>query len=236
VTVTSQNALDGQAGEDFSALPMAARCGVDAIPFVVLVGKDGNVDSIHVRGPKLQARLTQLLGPPAAAEVPVDPTQPRAPGARSAGEPALRPATGDRGSSHRRGAVASPLAMLMVQSLFAADPAVEPKATPVGEETAINPYSAKPGLTPSQLIAYIEKMLDKAVDSSPRWFAAAIVAACDRVRSADPPAKAASYWPLRNEAATLHAKRATERRRRMSSSARSWSSSRTIRGRRSRAS
>ena len=38
---------------EWSKIPMATKYGVEAIPFVVLVGKDGNVDSIHVRGPKL---------------------------------------------------------------------------------------------------------------------------------------------------------------------------------------
>ena len=54
-SVTSQVVLDGKADPDnWSKLPMAAKCGVDAIPFLVLIGKDGNVDSIHVRGPKLK--------------------------------------------------------------------------------------------------------------------------------------------------------------------------------------
>ena len=63
MTVTSQVVLDGKITDgDFTKLPMAAKCGVQGIPFVVLVGKDGNVDSIHVRGPKLRSRLTELLG------------------------------------------------------------------------------------------------------------------------------------------------------------------------------
>ena len=77
-TVTSQEALDGKLAESdgFSA-PMAAKCGIHGIPFVVLIGKDGNVDSIHVRGTKLKNRLTQLLGEPITSEVPEDPTQAR---------------------------------------------------------------------------------------------------------------------------------------------------------------
>jgi len=59
--------------ERAAAGPLAAACGVKAIPFVVLLGKDGNVDSIHVRGPKLEERLKTLLGEPAeeSAEKPV---------------------------------------------------------------------------------------------------------------------------------------------------------------------
>ncbi|HEY2414612.1 MAG TPA: TlpA disulfide reductase family protein [Pirellulaceae bacterium] len=75
VTVTSQVVLDNKVeGGDWSKLPMAAKCGVQSIPFIVLVGRDGKVDSIHVRGPKLKSRLTQLLGEPASAEIPSDPT------------------------------------------------------------------------------------------------------------------------------------------------------------------
>jgi hypothetical protein len=54
---------------------MPAKCGVQAIPFVLLVGKDGKVDSIHVRGIKLKNRLTELLGEPLTTEVPADPSQ-----------------------------------------------------------------------------------------------------------------------------------------------------------------
>lgn len=53
--------------KDFAHHPLAASSGVESIPFVVLVGKDGNVDSIHVRGPKLIKRLSELLGPPEMA-------------------------------------------------------------------------------------------------------------------------------------------------------------------------
>jgi thiol-disulfide isomerase/thioredoxin len=75
VTVTSQVVLDNKLTDgDWSKLPMAAKCGVQSIPFIVLVGRDGKVDSIHVRGPKLKSRLTELLGEPTVREIPSDPT------------------------------------------------------------------------------------------------------------------------------------------------------------------
>jgi thiol-disulfide isomerase/thioredoxin len=197
VTVTSQDALDGKASEDFSQHPMPAKCGIDAIPFVALIGKDGKVDSIHVRGPRLEARLTELLGPPATAEVPADPTQPGAGGARPAsgappgnppagGEPALRPGTGDRGSLNRLPTTASPVGLLVAQLLVGAAPAPD-----VAGEPAINPYRAKAGLKTDELAAYIEKMLDKPQSIQHRdGFAAGLVEACDRILAADPPAKA----------------------------------------------
>jgi thiol-disulfide isomerase/thioredoxin len=89
VTVTSQLVLDNKLADgDWSKLPMAAKSGVQSIPFIVLVGRDGKVDSIHVRGPKLRKRLVELLGEPASAEIPSDPTsQQAAPTPNSASRP-----------------------------------------------------------------------------------------------------------------------------------------------------
>ena len=55
-------------GEDESELgfenPNAVRCGVKAIPFLVLVGQDGNVAALHVRDKLLEEKLIELLGEP----------------------------------------------------------------------------------------------------------------------------------------------------------------------------
>ncbi len=45
--------------------PLVARAGVDSLPFMVLVGTDGNVAALHVRGPRLQEKLAEKLGEPA---------------------------------------------------------------------------------------------------------------------------------------------------------------------------
>src|SRR4051812_10183966 len=108
---------------------MANKCGVDAIPFVVLIGKDGNVDSIHVRGPKLKNRLTQLLGDPITSEVPADPTQPIPPG--PAPRTGAKPGWGKQSRAVRQGA-ATPLSFLIMQALLAAD-----LQAPADEETAV---------------------------------------------------------------------------------------------------
>jgi thiol-disulfide isomerase/thioredoxin len=42
--------------------PLAKACGVTGIPFVVLIGKDGNVLAIHVRGAELGKRLAEIFG------------------------------------------------------------------------------------------------------------------------------------------------------------------------------
>lgn len=50
------------AGEDDKS--MATRYGVNGIPEVMLVGKDGKVLATEVRGPRLAQELEKLLGPP----------------------------------------------------------------------------------------------------------------------------------------------------------------------------
>jgi thiol-disulfide isomerase/thioredoxin len=220
-TVTSQIVLDGQAGEDWTKIPMAAKCGVQAIPFVVLIGKDGNVDSIHVRGPKLGARLRDLLGDPITTEVPADPTQPKPPAKATGQLPA-----GGKGSGVFVGTRSS-----ISPTTFPTktpDPVFVPIISPVRAAVAVaialagsklapglvadepqddtsNPYLAKPGLRPSDLIAFIQKMLDRpqAIQSRP-GFADAIVDACDRVLKADAATKIEQLTATQTKLTTLH--------------------------------
>src|SRR5262245_47152845 len=196
-TVTSQVVLDGEAGKDWTKIPMAAKAGVQAIPFVVLIGKDGNVDSIHVRGPKLGARLKELLGDPITSEVPADPTQPAKPPAKATGQRS-------RAISPLGAAVAT--ALVAAQALFTAPAlvAVEPPENAAGED-ASNPYLAKPGLKPSELIAFIQKMLDRPQSIQTRpGFAEAIVESCDRVVKADGATKSEQLLAIQTKLAMLH--------------------------------
>lgn len=48
------------------ANPNAIRYGVRAVPFVMLVGRDGKVADIHVRGPQLAKRVEELLEMPSS--------------------------------------------------------------------------------------------------------------------------------------------------------------------------
>ncbi len=41
--------------------PLAKKIGISAIPFIAIVGKDGNVAAVHVRGRKLEAKIQELL-------------------------------------------------------------------------------------------------------------------------------------------------------------------------------
>lgn len=41
--------------------PLAKKIGIIAIPFIAILGKDGNVAAVHVRGRKLEAKIQELL-------------------------------------------------------------------------------------------------------------------------------------------------------------------------------
>ena len=43
--------------------PLAVQCGVDAIPFMILLDREGKVLALHVRGERLVQQLAKLLGP-----------------------------------------------------------------------------------------------------------------------------------------------------------------------------
>ncbi|MEX2174915.1 MAG: TlpA disulfide reductase family protein [Pirellulaceae bacterium] len=178
-SVFSQIVLDGKtdAMTSFADLPMAEKCGVDAIPFLVLVGKDGTVDSLHVRGPKLRSRLIALLGDPAAKPAADKPTEEKPAEPAAAEKPAEKSSFVPR----QRAIVASPQAVALALALLGAD---EPAAA---DDPVVNPYAAKPGLTAEQLAAYILKMQDKpqSIQSRP-GFAEAVCEACNRLMAADP--------------------------------------------------
>jgi peroxiredoxin len=56
-------------------LPLAVQCGIDDIPFMVLVDRSGKVKELHVRGAELDRQLAALLGP-VAPEAKTPPAQP----------------------------------------------------------------------------------------------------------------------------------------------------------------
>lgn len=41
--------------------PLAKEIGISAIPFIAIIGKDGNVAGIHIRGRKIQEKIVELL-------------------------------------------------------------------------------------------------------------------------------------------------------------------------------
>lgn len=141
--------------------PLAVQCGVDAIPFLVLVGRDGKVDAIHVRGEKLEKKLAELLGP--ATE-------------EAAKPPAAKPPAADQSSQ---------LDSLDGQEVFF----VSIQEESAGEKETwreTNPYSPRSGLSPTDLVDFLFDMQDKPKSIRARpGFTAAIVEAADRILSAE---------------------------------------------------
>jgi len=205
-SVFSKEQLDGGMFESWSEIPMAKKYGVDAIPFIVLVGKDGKVDSLHVRGPKLAARLGKLLG---GGE-----------GKDEGGKSKAADESTDAKSSavqRQQPAARALLGALLTSALFYEDPAAGDEisdkpavAAKDGEKPAVegekNPYSAKPGLSAAQLEAWLEKMLDKPKTIQARpGFSDAVAEACDRLMKLEPkPSDSALLLAVETKLHILH--------------------------------
>jgi len=219
----------------FAKLPMAAKCGVDGIPFLVLVGKDGKVDSLHVRGPKLRSRLVALLGDPNAApasekpaaekpatEAPAE-AKPAATNPAEENPAAEKPAAEKpaeiKAASDPKQAALTPVGLALAVALLSADepsavPSAAPSAVPAAstaEDSSINPYAAKPGLSSEQLANYVLKMLDKPKTIQARpGFCEAVCEACDRLMSAAPPATEVQFFvAVEAKFETLHKRACT---------------------------
>lgn len=149
--------------------PMAEKCGIEAIPFILLLDKNGVVDSMHVRGPKLGEKLAELLGPPAAS-----------PDASPAKTPTAKPAakeTSLRSSDHDTFFVS-----VNEDAIECNDD--EPEAAIPNAD--VNPYLPAADLSATELVDFIFDMQDKpkSVQGRP-GFAEAIVVAADRILAAE---------------------------------------------------
>jgi thiol-disulfide isomerase/thioredoxin len=227
VTVASPDVLAGKvtdaAPDAFHRLPMAEKVGIEGIPFLVLVGKDGKVDALHVRGEKLRARLVELLGeptakpaggtPPAEEKAAPETTEPAAqdatePAATEPAPPAAPPAVEPAAEPAPEQGAMTPVGFALAAALLGAEEPAAEAAKPVdtADDTSINPYSAKPGLSTEELVNFVLKMLDKPQTIQGRpGFAEAVCEACDKILSADPPAKEVHYFiAAETKLATLH--------------------------------
>lgn len=72
-----RNLFSDKPGELGFDAPMAVRYGVTAVPCTLLVGKDGRVLALSVRGPRLLEELSRLLGPAEETPAPKDPSGPK---------------------------------------------------------------------------------------------------------------------------------------------------------------
>ena len=180
--------------------PMVVKCGVDSIPFLVLVGRDGTAVALNTRGEQLGERLAEIFGPtdpaatsPASAtpesatSPPAEPskTQPNdapsseKPAEKSAEQPA--PESSSRTQPQRQ------------ERFFFVGLTDEPTAAadkPADDEQPlklddINPYQASPGLTSAELVEFIFNMQEKPKSIQNRaGFGDAIVEAAERVLAA----------------------------------------------------
>lgn len=136
--------------------PLAIQCGVAAPPFTVLVGRDGNVVAVNVQGADLGERLGALLGAPA--------------------EDAAEPPTENQSS------LVEPMEGQEVFFVSFQDEANDEQ----DDWRDTNPYLARQGLSPSELVDFIFDMRDrpKSIQLRP-GFAEAVVEAAGRVLAAE---------------------------------------------------
>jgi len=160
--------------------PLAIKCGVEGIPFTVLIGRDGNVVAINVRGAsrpgerdELGEKLAELFGAPAD-----DTAKPPADGnAEKPTESAAETPAANQSS------LVDPVSG---QDVFFVSFQEETNDEEEEDWKDTNPYLAREGLSPSELVDFIFDMQDrpKSIQLRP-GFAEAVVEAAGRVLSAE---------------------------------------------------
>lgn len=219
--------------QNWRATSLAKEFGLTGLPFYLIVGKDGNVDSIHhfqldqdQVGERLKVLLDLKEAPilaikpqpmtiinptvpggatPAPAPVPVEP--PAEAGTPAPPAKAGAPAPKDQGRvlplESRLYALMSPAGWFSFLAAEDTPPAKE-AAPVVPAET--NPYLAKPGQTSAQLTDWVLRMLDKPKTIQKRpGFTAAVVDACDRILADKVGAKEVEQFvAIENKLEALH--------------------------------
>jgi thiol-disulfide isomerase/thioredoxin len=190
--------------------PLAVKCGLKAIPFLVLVDRDGKAIALNLRGDQLGRKLEELFtsgaktrgtAPPASKGAKTSGLAPRRSGgtATSFVTAATAPEKIDRSGRIGPGneesidrAVRMALSVAGarrqeiatspdLESAVAALDEPQAKAGPAGDDDS-NPYLASPGLKTDELVDFILEMQDKpqSIQNRP-GFALAIADAADRV-------------------------------------------------------
>lgn len=200
----------------------AKSIGIEGIPLVILIGKDGKVDSLHVRGERLEKRLAQLLD----GEKPVEPTAPEKPAenATSGVEPVRpslekpAPPSGDDVPVNtlrtrpikRTSAEEDVKAETKAEEQSARDSAgtcgaapAEEQPTNAAENEKVNPYAAKADWSNERLTDYVLKMQEKPKSIRNRnGFSEAMCDACERVLQ-NKPTEIQSLIAIESKAAIL---------------------------------
>jgi len=225
----SPEVVSGTKLKDCHETSLATSFGLRAVPFYVLVNKEGNVDSIYhfrLEPERAGGRLKELLAlkeapdfstKPAVIENPTIPrafptpplTPPEAspvPPAEKPAEKPAEPAKKESGSWLRKldRQLVAAVSSLSLDAFLAPDAAAEVK-DPAAEPPAPNVYLAKPGLSSSQLTDWVLKMLDKPKTIQAReGFSAAIVEACDRVLADKSAKETEQLLAIENKLVVLH--------------------------------
>ncbi len=146
--------------------PIAAKNGLDKIPFTVLVDRKGTVKAINLRGAELQTSLAKIFG---SGENP----DPEKPAAKSPDE---------KDQSNRKPLSAEAIDQVALIECGDEDEEKETNEKPAAEEPASNPYLAAPGLSAFDLVDYILDMQEKPKSIRKRpGFSEAVSEAADRV-------------------------------------------------------
>lgn len=174
---------------------LVQKCGIEAIPFIVLLDRNGTAVALHVRGPQLGQKLAEMLGPPAKepAVAPTPPTPPQSSsGLPASGKQSFIPARSSARIAESLAAagyaadaedetVPSEQRRPPESTLATEPPDVTDSALPEIDETR-NPYLAPAGLSSMQLIEFLLDMQEKPKSIQARpGFAEAIADAADRI-------------------------------------------------------
>lgn len=193
-----------EAGAVVWDVPMAKKHGVDSIPFVILVDRNGEAIALNTREDSLKQRLVQLLGAPKRPSRPLEEEEEEEEGEEEEDEEAEAPKStsrpagkrpsvrvpGSRGSDEIQGGKsASESATDREPGAVAGEDAAGEDAAD-DQEQAANPYTAPAGLSSAELVDFIFEMEEKPRSIQRRpGFAQALIEAADTILSHQPTAK-----------------------------------------------
>ncbi|HIA18953.1 MAG TPA: TlpA family protein disulfide reductase, partial [Planctomycetaceae bacterium] len=151
--------------------PIAAKNGIDKIPFTVLVDRDGTVSAINLRGADLETSLAKIFD---SGEKP-DAEKPAAKSPDKKDQSSYQPVASE---------LTELVALLSCGDDNSATQTDEKEEKDKPAEAASNPYLAAPGLSAFDLVDYILDMQEKPKSIRKRpGFSDAVSEAADRVLS-----------------------------------------------------
>ncbi len=152
--------------------PNAERYGIEMLPFILLLDRDGNVIATHLRGPRIAAAVADAVAANSIDDAPtaegeldmiLGDEDPHPPMVEDGGQ-ATEAAAGEDETNAEENDNATPPAKMS------------------DEETAANPYSPAPDLSDQELVLFLATMRDKSPSIQFRdGFRAAICEAADQL-------------------------------------------------------